>query len=107
VLAAAFHSLTVEDRGNGLAIRFGPVPLFQRTVRYADVSTIDVGRTVLLEGWGIHWSLRGGWIWNLWGRDCVIIHFKNGSILRIGSDDAGNLARFLEAKTSLHGSPRP
>lgn len=43
-------------------------------------------------------SIRGGWVWNLWGRDCVVVHLKNGGVLRIGTDDAENLARFLEGK---------
>ena len=33
LLAPMFRHLTVEDRGEVLAIRFGPVPLFRRTVR--------------------------------------------------------------------------
>jgi hypothetical protein len=98
LLARAFHHLTVEDQGKVLAIRFGPVPLFRRTVRYADVESVEVGRTLFLDGWGIHYSIRGGWVWNLWGRDCVVVHFKNGGKLRIGTDDAENLVDFLEKK---------
>ena len=98
LLAPAFHHLTVEDQGKVLAIRFGPVPLFRRTVRYADVESVEVGRTLFLDGWGIHYSIRGGWVWNLWGRDCVVVHFKNGGKLRIGTDDAENLVDFLEKK---------
>ena len=98
LLAPAFHHLTVEDQGDRLAIRFGPVPLFRRTVRYADIEKVEVGRTLILDGWGIHYSIRGGWVWNLWGRDCVVVHLKNGGVLRIGTDDAANLARFLEGK---------
>lgn len=45
----------------------------------------------------IHLSIRGGWVWNLWGRDCVVVHLKNGT-LRIGTNDAPNLCRFLESK---------
>lgn len=37
LLAPCFHYLAVEDQGDVLAIRFGPVPLFRRTVRYADI----------------------------------------------------------------------
>src|SRR4051812_20716801 len=33
VLALAFHHLSVADRGEALAVRFGPLPLFRRTVR--------------------------------------------------------------------------
>jgi hypothetical protein len=94
----AFHHLTVEDQGEFLAIRFGPLPLFRRKVRYADIVTVEVGRTWILEGWGIHYSMRGGWVWNIWGRVCVVVHFRNGGVLRIGTDDADNLARFLELK---------
>lgn len=97
LLAPAFHHLTVVDKGDHLAIRFGPVPLFGRTVQYADIEKVEVGRTLVLDGWGIHYSIRGGWVWNLWGRDCVAVHLKNG-VLRIGTDDAENLARFLEGK---------
>lgn len=98
VLATAFHHLTIEDQDDRLAIRFGPLPLFRRTVKYADMGKAEVGRTLILDGWGIHYSIRGGWVWNLWGRECVVLHFKNGHVLRIGADDAENLARFLEGK---------
>jgi hypothetical protein len=103
LLAPAFHHLTVEDRGEVLAIRFGPIPLFRRTVRYSDIVKVEVGRTLILDGWGIHYSLRGGWVWNLWGRDCVVVHWKNGGVLRIGTDDASNLARFVEGKIAQRG----
>ena len=99
VLAVAFHHLTVADMGDELAIRFGPLPLFSRRVKYADIEKVELGRTLIVEGWGIHYSIRGGWVWNLWGRDCVVVHLKKG-MLRIGTDDAGNLARFLETKAS-------
>ena len=99
VLAASFHHLTVVDLGDVLAVRFGPVPLFRRTVRYTDIVKVEIGRTLLLDGWGIHMSIRGGWIWNLWGRDCVVVHFKKGT-LRIGTDDAEQLAGFLNGKIS-------
>jgi hypothetical protein len=51
LLAPAFHHLTVEDRGDRLAIRFGPLPLFRRAVRYADIEKVEVGRTLILDGW--------------------------------------------------------
>ena len=98
LLAPVFHHLTVEDEGDLLAIRFGPVPLFRRTVRYADIGSVEVGRTLILEGWGVHWSMRGGWVWNLWGRDCAVVCFNEGGVLRIGTDDAWNLADFLQGQ---------
>lgn len=100
VLAASIHHLSVVDQGDDLAIRFGPVPLFRRNVRYADIETVEVGRTLLLDGWGIHMSIRGGWVWNLRGRDCVVVHLKKGT-LRIGTDDAEELATFLRNKVGV------
>ena len=100
VIAASFHPLTVEDQGDVLSVRFGPIPLFRKTVQYSDIVKVEVGRTLLLDGLGIHMSIRGGWVWNLWGRDCVVVSFKDGGTLRIGTDDAENLAGFLEGKIS-------
>lgn len=99
VLAASFHHLTVADGGDYLSVRFGPVPLFRRRVRYEDIVAVEVGQVTWLEGWGIHLSPRGGWVWNIWGWDCVVIHLK-GTTLRVGSDDAPRLAGFLESHAS-------
>ena len=100
VVAASFHHLSIVDLGEVLAIRFGPLPLFRRRVKYADIVKVEVGRTSLLDGWGIHMSIRGGWVWNLWGWDCVVAYFKKGSTLRIGTDDAENLAKFLQSRVN-------
>ena len=101
LLGPCFHHLTVEDHCDLLAIRFGPVPLFHRSVQYADIGSVEIGRTLLLDGWGIHLSIRGGWVLNLWGRTCVVVHFKNGGTLRIGTDDAENLVEFLRSKVQV------
>jgi hypothetical protein len=97
VLAASFHYLAVEDEVDRLAIRFGPLPLFRRSVRYDEILSVETGRTLFIEGWGIHMSPRGGWVWNLWGYDCVVLHFAKGT-LRIGTDDAANLAEFIRSR---------
>jgi hypothetical protein len=98
IMASAFHHLTVSDEGDLLAIRFGPLPLFRTSIRYDEIRRIEVGRTTLLEGLGIHLSLRGGWVWNIWGRDCVVLHLRGGGIFRLGTDDAENLAGFIKTR---------
>ncbi len=97
LLASAFHHLAVDDRGEVLRIAFGPLHVFQRTVRYREITQVEVGRTLLSDSWGIHMSRQGGWVWNIWGRDCVVVYLQNG-VLRIGTDDAARLAAFLEQK---------
>lgn len=99
IVASSFHHLSVTDQGDRLTVRFGPTPLFGMAVKYSEIVKVEVGRTLILDGWGIHMSLRGGWVWNLWGRDCVVLHLKKGT-LRIGTDDPGNLAAFLRGKVS-------
>jgi hypothetical protein len=92
--AGSFHYLKVEDHRDRLSISFGPIPLFRQSVRYEDILSAEIGRTTILDGWGIHLSLRGGWVWNLWGRDCVVLQLRTG-VLRIGTDDAKMLAAFV------------
>lgn len=102
LFAASFHHLAVEDKGDRLSVSFGPIPLFRRTIRYDDIVSAEIGRTAVLDGWGIHWSLRGGWVWNIWGRDCVVLQLRKG-ILRVGTDDAENLAEFLNQTIGKQG----
>ena len=97
VLAASFHHLTVEDEVDRLSISFGPIQLFHRSIRYEDIVSVELGRTTILDGWGIHMSPRGGCVWNLWGRDCVVLRLRKGT-LRVGSDDAVQLVDFLNAR---------
>lgn len=98
-LGMSFHHLTVADEGDRLAIRFGPLPLFRKRISYSDIDAVEKGRTMILDGWGIHLSLRGGWVWNIWGRDCVVIRLKQG-IIRVGTDDPDGLAEFLKGRVS-------
>ena len=102
VLAPSIHHLTVEDQGDRLAISFGPIRLFRRSVSYENIESAEIGRTAILEGWGIHMSFRGGWVWNIWGRDCVVLRLRKGT-LRVGTDDAAGLAEFLNARLSEQG----
>jgi hypothetical protein len=97
LLGASFQHLTTADEVDGLAIRFGPVPLFHRRVRYDEIVSVDTGRTTLLDGWGIHYSVRGGWVWNLWGYDCVAVTLRKGKLF-IGTDDPQGLAEFLRER---------
>ena len=99
ILAASFHHLTVEDEGDCLSVSFGPIPLFRRAIRYADILSVETGRTTIVDGWGIHMSFKGGWVWNIQGRDCVVLRLRKG-ILRVGTDDARQLADFVNGRLS-------
>ena len=96
ILALAFCQLTVRDEGDALLVCFGPLPLFWRRVRYAEIERAEQARSSWLDGWGIHMSPGGGWTWNLWGFDCVDVYLARGRKLRIGTNDPLALAAFLK-----------
>lgn len=97
VLAFCFVTLTVRDDGDALLVRFGPLPLFRHRVPYARMEGVQVARSKLVDGWGVHWVPGRGWTWNLWGFDCVEID-ASGRTLRIGTDDPRGLAAFLDKR---------
>jgi hypothetical protein len=96
-LAFCFRCLTVRDEGDALAVRFGPIALFRRSVPYAAMRGAKRARSAILDGWGVHWFPGRGWTMNLWGRDCVEIELERG-LLRVGTDDPDGLTAFLEAR---------
>ncbi len=102
LMALCFGSLTVADEGQSLLLRFGPLPLFRRHVKYEAISDVQSARSSFIDGWGIHYIPGRGWTYNLLGKCCVRLRV-NGRILRIGSDDAPNLAGFIQSKIGRSG----
>ncbi len=98
VLAAlAFHHMTVYDDGDGLAIRYGPLPLFRTRIRYAEITAVEPSQTSIIDGWGIHYIPGRGWTYNLSGFGCARLQLGN-RVVRIGTDDVDNLVSFLRRK---------
>ncbi|MBI1371661.1 MAG: hypothetical protein GC159_02705 [Phycisphaera sp.] len=98
LLAFAFCHLRVRDIGDALAVGFGPLPLFRKRVPYDAVTGVRTDRSSVLDGWGIHYRPGLGWIWNLWGRDCVRIEMGDRT-LRIGTDEPEALCAFLRERS--------
>jgi hypothetical protein len=99
-LAPCFHSLTVANEGDRLSVRFGPLGLFKTSILYGEIRHVEIGRTWFIEGFGIHrLSRRRGWVWNIWGRDCVVIHHTG--TMRLGTDEPNELLAFLESKRPM------
>ena len=98
LLGLSFRQLTCRDEGDHLRISFGPLPIFRRKLLYDRLEKVEQSRSRLLDGWGIHLCTRGGWVWNLWGFDCVDIDSTGGKKLRLGTDDPGGLTAFLQGK---------
>ena len=94
LLSACFMTLTVEDGGDRLAIRYGPVSLFAKSFPYDKIESAEPDRSSWIDGWGIHYVPGRGWTYNLWGFDCVRLTV-DGRTVRIGTDDPEGLTQFL------------
>ena len=103
LVSACFHHLTITDEGDSLRIKFGPLPLFQRRVWYRDIQSVEVNRTRFFDGWGVHLSIRGGWVWNIWGKDCVLIKLTRNRKLWLGNDEPNELCEFLKGQIAERG----
>ena len=98
VLAFAHGRLTVRDEDDHLSVRFGPIPLFKKSIPYAEIPAVGKCRSHFISGWGIHLTSKG-WLWNIGGFDCVRIEMGTKSML-IGTDDSDGLVVFLRSKAS-------
>ena len=97
-----FRSLTIRDEGDWLALRFGPLPVLRKRIRYADITGVEIGRTTVLDGWGIHYFPGRGWTYNVWGFGCVKLTLGR-KIIPVRSDDAEGLAKVIRGKMGLSG----
>ena len=95
VLAFSFRSLTVQVTTTEIRASFGPLPLMGKRVRLQEVQGVQTTRSTLFDGWGIHWNPRHGWIYNLWGFDCIALDLGKTQ-LRIGTDEPQELLQFVQ-----------
>lgn len=94
VVSLTFTSLTVRDVGDRLVVGFGLIPLFNFRIPYAKITHVEKDRTRFGDGWGIHYVIGRGWIYNVWGYDCVRIECGR-RVYRVGTDDPDGLYEFL------------
>lgn len=103
-ISLCFRTLRLQSDEGDLTATFGPVQVFHKRVAYARIAGFRADRSNLIDGWGIHFRPGAGWIWNLWGFDCVRLELDDGTPLRFGTDDVAGLLAHLEARTAHAGS---
>lgn len=101
-----FLSLTTQDEGKNLVFWFGRIPLRVKRIPYNQIVDFAADRSGLWDGWGVHYNLVKGWIYNIWGRDCVRLTLKGRregrtKTIRIGTDDVPGLLALLHARTAI------
>lgn len=92
--ALLFSSLTIEVDADTLRWRFGP-GIVRKQVALKDIANVEMTKSTLLEGWGIHYTKRG-WLYNVSGRDAVVITQKDGKSFMLGSNDVVGLWEALQ-----------
>jgi hypothetical protein len=93
VCAYMFSSLTIQVTDRALHWCFGP-GMFRKQVALAEIQSVEITRTRLLEGWGIHKTSRG-WLYNVSGFDAVLIKLHGGKSLLLGTDEPDRLRSAL------------
>ena len=105
ILAFSFLYLNLRDEGDRLEVRFGPIqmPFCHTTILYDEITSFEAARSTLMDGWGLHWNPTHGWIYNIWGYDCVKI-MRGEKAVRIGTNDLEGLLALLAQKAPGAGA---
>jgi hypothetical protein len=61
-----------------------------------DLANAAITETNLLEGWGIHWTIWHGWLWNVQGFQAVELVRRDGRTVTIGTDDPQGLLEAID-----------
>ena len=61
---------------------------------FKDIVSADVVRNPIIYGWGMHMIPRG-WVYNVSGRSAVEVNLKDGTRLRLGTDEPEALVRAI------------
>jgi hypothetical protein len=94
-VGAVFTRLTIRVDADAVTWHFGwgwP----SSAISMREIERAEVTQTNLLEGWGIHWTIWHGWLWNAGGFQAVEIFKRNGSGVTLGSDDPQGLFQAIE-----------
>lgn len=95
VSAFAFSSLTITVRDGQLSWWFGP-GIVKKTVPLATIVSAEPTTTSIINGWGIHPTGRG-WLYNVAGRQAVLITQQDGKRFLLGTDEPDSLAQVIMA----------
>jgi hypothetical protein len=91
--AICFSSLTIQVTDQQLSWRFG-LGLFRKALPLAAIQGTEILRIPLLYGWGIHRTPQG-WLYNVSGRQALVIRLQNDTAVLLGTDEPERLQAAL------------
>ena len=89
-----FSQLSIEVTDQELRWKFG-LGLIQHRVKLSEIETVEITRTRLIQGWGIHLTDRG-WLYNVDRLQAVAIKLKNHQQFLLGTDEPQQLVSAIE-----------
>jgi hypothetical protein len=98
--------LTVEVGADAVEWRFGWLSWPRWRQPLNSIQAVELTTSTASEGWGIRVT-RTGKLYNASGSGAVRLHLKNGSSLRLGSDEPARLAGFIQARLPQPPGPPP
>ena len=94
--AIIFSSLTIRVDDDTLRWQFGPGAI-SKSVPISDITSAEPTTTTVLEGWGIHLTTRG-WLYNVSGRQAVLVTRRRGGRFLLGTDEPDALASAIRSR---------
>lgn len=92
---SAFTRLTIHVDATAVTWRFGwGFP--SGSIAMGEIDRAETTQTNLLEGFGIHWTIWHGWLWNVGGFQAVEIFKTGGGGVTLGTDDPQGLMEAIE-----------
>jgi len=97
--AICFSSLTIQVTDQQLSWRFG-LGLFRKALPLATIQGAEILRIPLLYGWGIHRTPQG-WLYNVSGRQALVIRLQNDTAVLLGTDEPERLQAALRRTSDM------
>jgi hypothetical protein len=95
LLGATFTRLTIRVDADAVRWHFGwSFP--GGSIAMGEIAGAQITQTNLFEGWGIHWTIWHGWLWNAGGFAAVEIVKTSGGGVTLGTDDPQGLFEAIE-----------
>ncbi|HEY1975764.1 MAG TPA: hypothetical protein VGG89_04445 [Candidatus Baltobacteraceae bacterium] len=98
-MCIGFVQLTTRVDSRGVAWSF-TIGIPGGVIAFEDIDEVQTTTMRFWEGWGIHWTILHGWLWNVAGYQGVMITKKNGRRVTLGTDDPQGLYEAILSKTS-------
>ena len=92
-IISIFWSLTVEVTKTHLTHAFN-FNFWKRSYPFTEIENISKVQNSWMYGYGIRY-IGSGWLYNVSGSDAILIQFKDGKQIRLGTDDQENLYTVL------------